>query len=174
MSDEAKAHKPKKKTGIIGKLMPVIIGLVVGAAGVVERLATSAIPGVEVTLLRGNHEELLLSFLDDPSKGTLWRQLGCVDTLLSYGINVFGEVAQHQHGNAASHLHVFHRAAHFSARVIQGLAVFERDGAGQFFKVLFHQRFQFDEALHALGGGYLPPFQVGLVGRLRRLIHLGG
>ena len=34
MSDEAKAEKPKKKTGIIGKLMPVIIGLVVGAAGV--------------------------------------------------------------------------------------------------------------------------------------------
>ena len=34
MSDEAKADKPKKKKGIIGKLMPVIIGLVVGAAGV--------------------------------------------------------------------------------------------------------------------------------------------
>jgi flagellar protein FliL len=34
MSDDAKADKPPKKKGLIGKLMPVIIGLVLGAAGV--------------------------------------------------------------------------------------------------------------------------------------------
>jgi flagellar protein FliL len=34
MSDDAKAEKPPKKKGLIGKLMPIIIGLVIGAAGV--------------------------------------------------------------------------------------------------------------------------------------------
>lgn len=34
MSDEPKAEKPAKKKGMIGKLMPVIIGLVVGAGAV--------------------------------------------------------------------------------------------------------------------------------------------
>lgn len=35
MSDDAKADKaPKKKGGLIGKLMPVLIGLLIGAAGV--------------------------------------------------------------------------------------------------------------------------------------------
>lgn len=34
MSDEAKAEKPAKKKGLIKKLMPMIIGLLVGAGGV--------------------------------------------------------------------------------------------------------------------------------------------
>ncbi len=34
MSNEPKAAKPPKKKGLIGKLMPVMIGLIVGAAGV--------------------------------------------------------------------------------------------------------------------------------------------
>jgi flagellar protein FliL len=34
MSDEAKPDKAPKKKGLIGKLMPVLIGLIVGAAGV--------------------------------------------------------------------------------------------------------------------------------------------
>jgi flagellar FliL protein len=34
MSDETKTEKPIKKKGLIGKLLPVLIGLIVGAAGV--------------------------------------------------------------------------------------------------------------------------------------------
>jgi flagellar protein FliL len=34
MSDDAKADKPIKKKGIIGKLMPILISLIVGGAGV--------------------------------------------------------------------------------------------------------------------------------------------
>ena len=31
--------------------------------------------------LRGNHEEMLLRFLDDPAVGPVWRQLGGMETL---------------------------------------------------------------------------------------------
>ncbi len=34
MSDDAKAEKPVKKKGLIGKMMPILISLVVGGAGV--------------------------------------------------------------------------------------------------------------------------------------------
>jgi uncharacterized membrane protein YfcA len=34
MSDEAKPDKPTKKKGAVGKFMPILIGLLVGAAGV--------------------------------------------------------------------------------------------------------------------------------------------
>jgi serine/threonine protein phosphatase 1 len=55
---------------------------------VVERLAEGPISFVNVALLRGNHEEMLLRFLDDPSVGPIWRRLGGLETLLSYGIDV--------------------------------------------------------------------------------------
>ena len=58
------------------------------SAGVLEQLATGPSDFVKVTLLRGNHEEMLLRFLDDPSVGPAWRQLGGLETLHSYGIDV--------------------------------------------------------------------------------------
>lgn len=56
--------------------------------GVLERVAKGASDFVKVTLLRGNHEEMLLRFLEDPSVGPTWRRLGGLDTLLSYGVDV--------------------------------------------------------------------------------------
>lgn len=56
--------------------------------GVIERLATGTREGVAVTHLRGNHEEMLLRFLKDPSIGPAWRQLGGMATLLSYDVDV--------------------------------------------------------------------------------------
>jgi serine/threonine protein phosphatase 1 len=59
--------------------------------GVLDRLAAGAGDFVNVTMLRGNHEEMLLRFLDEPAIGLTWRQLGGMETLLSYGVDV-GEV----------------------------------------------------------------------------------
>jgi serine/threonine protein phosphatase 1 len=56
--------------------------------GVLERLTQGARDFVHVTLLRGNHEEMLLRFLEDPAVGPAWRQLGGLETLLSYGVDV--------------------------------------------------------------------------------------
>ena len=39
-----------------------------------------------VTLLKGNHEQALLEFLEDPSTGGAWADHGGRETLLSYGV----------------------------------------------------------------------------------------
>ena len=55
---------------------------------VLETLAQGASDFVNVTMLRGNHEEMLLRFLDDDLVGPTWCQLGGLETLQSYGIDV--------------------------------------------------------------------------------------
>ncbi|WP_424934468.1 metallophosphoesterase family protein [Amaricoccus macauensis] len=40
----------------------------------------------ELVFLRGNHEDALLSFLADPSKGSNWLHFGGLQTLVSYGL----------------------------------------------------------------------------------------
>ena len=44
--------------------------------------------GVELVTLRGNHEALLLQFIDEPQIGPDWMELGGRETLLSYDISV--------------------------------------------------------------------------------------
>lgn len=58
------------------------------SCGVLERIAEGPSDFVKKTLLLGNHEEMLLRFLEDPSVGPTWRQLGGLETLLSYGVDV--------------------------------------------------------------------------------------
>ena len=55
--------------------------------GVLDRLVQDPFPTPYVPL-KGNHEELLERFLDDPSLGSRWRQLGGLETLHSYGVPV--------------------------------------------------------------------------------------
>ncbi len=55
--------------------------------GVIERLIHNPFPTRYVGL-KGNHEELFLSFLADPAVGPQWRQLGGLETLHSYGVPV--------------------------------------------------------------------------------------
>jgi serine/threonine protein phosphatase 1 len=43
-------------------------------------------PGLEVRALKGNHEEALLQFLDEPSFGATWMEHGGGATLVSYGV----------------------------------------------------------------------------------------
>lgn len=42
--------------------------------------------GIEWRFLRGNHEQAMLDFLDDPSKGARWCEYGGDATLESYGL----------------------------------------------------------------------------------------
>jgi serine/threonine protein phosphatase 1 len=39
-----------------------------------------------VICLRGNHEEALLNFIEDPVKGRIWLDWGGMSTLISYGV----------------------------------------------------------------------------------------
>lgn len=62
----------------------------VGSRAVVERVIglrqTLEADRIEVVALKGNHEALLLRFLDDPSSGPSWMAVGGFETLLSYGV----------------------------------------------------------------------------------------
>ena len=55
--------------------------------GVLERLAHNPFL-MPYLALKGNHEELLTTFLDDPSVLGKWRRLGGLETLHSYGVPV--------------------------------------------------------------------------------------
>lgn len=47
----------------------------------------------EVRPLKGNHEEAMLKFLEDPSFGVTWVQYGGAETLASYGVEAPREAA---------------------------------------------------------------------------------
>ena len=54
--------------------------------GVVERLIHLQRPGWSIVKLRGNHEQLLLEYLNNPEGYQAWRAIGGAETLLSYGV----------------------------------------------------------------------------------------
>jgi serine/threonine protein phosphatase 1 len=55
--------------------------------GVLDRLARNPFP-TNYVALKGNHEVLFETFLQDPSAGDSWRRLGGLETLVSYGVPV--------------------------------------------------------------------------------------
>ena len=58
-----------------------------GSMRVVERLARSEWPTPMITLA-GNHEDFLMAFLENEGVLEVWRSLGGLETLHSYGVNV--------------------------------------------------------------------------------------
>jgi hypothetical protein len=55
--------------------------------GVIERLIQNPF-SMPYVAIKGNHEELILRFMADPAVGPLWRNLGGLETLHSYGLAV--------------------------------------------------------------------------------------
>ena len=55
--------------------------------GVLEALTREAWPA-ELVCLLGNHEAMLLDFLDRPETGETWRKFGGIETVHSYGVDV--------------------------------------------------------------------------------------
>ncbi|MFM9862513.1 MAG: metallophosphoesterase family protein [Micropepsaceae bacterium] len=55
------------------------------SAQLIERLL-DGFPGFETVYLKGNHDETLLQFLNDPAIGEAWRNFGGLETLSSYGV----------------------------------------------------------------------------------------
>ncbi len=58
------------------------------SAGVIDLILDQAPPGFEVVTLLGNHERLMIEFLDDVRRGPLWLRNGGDATLASYDIDV--------------------------------------------------------------------------------------
>jgi serine/threonine protein phosphatase 1 len=57
------------------------------SAGVIDRLSKSDAP-TPFCALRGNHEEVLLEFLENETILESWRRFGGLETLHSYGVDV--------------------------------------------------------------------------------------
>lgn len=54
--------------------------------GVIDRLLDSIPDGFESIALAGNHERMMLDFLEDPSLGPIWLRNGGDATMASYGV----------------------------------------------------------------------------------------
>src|SRR5262245_10597538 len=95
-SDLLERQHSRIEADFAGRAVPIVHLVYLGdyidrgpsSRAVLEILAQGASDFVKVTLLRGNHEEMLLRFLDDESVGPSWCQLGGLETLRSYGIDV--------------------------------------------------------------------------------------
>jgi serine/threonine protein phosphatase 1 len=55
--------------------------------GVIDALLNEPLPGFESHHLKGNHEDVMLRFLDDTSAGPNWLGYGGRETLRSYGVD---------------------------------------------------------------------------------------
>lgn len=60
----------------------------VDSRGVLDALLALPPPGWRRICLRGNHEQMLLGFLEDPGSLEFWRNNGGLETLASYGVDV--------------------------------------------------------------------------------------
>lgn len=55
---------------------------------VIERLASGPLPGFDVICLRGNHDQYMLDFLEEPEIGATWFRYGGDATAYSYGVRI--------------------------------------------------------------------------------------
>lgn len=56
--------------------------------GVIDFLLSELPPEWDYRFLRGNHEETVLAFLNDPTVGEAWRDFGGLQCLTSYGVAI--------------------------------------------------------------------------------------
>lgn len=79
--DAAAAAEPRKVVVFLGDY----VDRGPDSAGVIDRLVAGPPAGFEWVMLKGNHEEFMLRFLEAPSNGLPWIMNGGDATLASYG-----------------------------------------------------------------------------------------
>ncbi len=76
--------------GASGDKVIVMLGDLVdrgpSSAQVIDHMLSQAPAGFERICLRGNHEEMMLAFIRDPGRGSVWLDNGGREALLSYGV----------------------------------------------------------------------------------------
>lgn len=60
------------------------------SAGVIDRLLAGPPEGFQSVCLKGNHEAIMLDFLERPAQLNLWVENGAAATLNSYGLDAYG------------------------------------------------------------------------------------
>lgn len=71
--------------------------------GVVNHILNT-LPKFEVRCLRGNHDQILLDFLKDPSIYPAWENIGAYETFLSYGVEPPNGLDEREFAKARDHL----------------------------------------------------------------------
>lgn len=90
--------------GLLARLLPRLDGQIVCVGDYIDRGERSVavldrlIARPEIVCLRGNHEDMLLAFLDDPEgRGPRWLRFGGLQTLASFGVG--GDLSQGRLGH---------------------------------------------------------------------------
>ena len=86
IQDDATSHSEAARKAVVCLGDYIDRGL--ESRGVVELLLDAPLPGFEVVHLKGNHEDVLLRFMDDPAIGPNWFAMGGDATALSYGVQI--------------------------------------------------------------------------------------
>lgn len=87
IEDDAKASRAGKKTLVF---LGDYVDRGPDSCGVIEKLIADLPEGFAKHFLKGNHEALLLGFLDDPETLDLWLLNGGAATMASYGVDING------------------------------------------------------------------------------------
>jgi serine/threonine protein phosphatase 1 len=99
IDSDAKKHEANSLTVTLGDY----IDRGPDSRGVLDCLLSNPFPG-DYVALKGNHEALLEAFLEDPTIGAQWRQLGGLETLHSFGIPVAAMMVGRNYNEAAEQL----------------------------------------------------------------------
>ena len=83
-------------------------------------------PEAETVFLMGNHEQMLLHFLHEPSSGSRWLRYGGLQTLMSYGVGGVGNL--HAEGEASRFRSALIDALGPHLGFLEGLRVSHRAG----------------------------------------------
>jgi serine/threonine protein phosphatase 1 len=65
------------------------------SAGVIDFVLDGIDSRFEPVFLKGNHEQLMMDFLEDPAVGPAWFATGGADTVLSYGVRLGSDRIDH-------------------------------------------------------------------------------
>ena len=120
--DAAAAREPRKVLIYLGDY----VDRGADSAGVIEMLLDRPLPGFETVHLMGNHEDLLLRFLQDPGIGRLWSMNGGAETLESYGLD--GHLLADDRAGPALQAGLRARLPAAHLRFFQALAVMHIEG----------------------------------------------
>lgn len=89
MEDEIIADA--RRLGVPGPCLIVLLGDMVDrgpdTAGMIRHLLSPPPDGFERVVLRGNHEDMMVAFLNDPAATRRWLDFGGKETLMSYGLH---------------------------------------------------------------------------------------
>lgn len=86
LADVAEDARGRKGLAPVAVLLGDYVDRGPDSRGVIERLAGDPLPGFTTHFLKGNHEEAMLGFIDDPAASVDWLRFGGAETLGSYGV----------------------------------------------------------------------------------------